>query len=187
MESTADLLARVRQGDVAAREVLVGRYLPLLRGIAHGRLPAGARGMIDTDDLVQNTLQRALKHLDGFEPRWEGAFLVYLRRGIINQVRDEIRRARRRPGLDEADGNLRSLGPSPLDELIGRDLMERYDAALEELNEKQREAVILRLEMGYSYAEIAEALGDGTANGVRMMIARALKQIATRMKETGTA
>jgi RNA polymerase sigma-70 factor, ECF subfamily len=185
-ESTADLLARVRSGDQAARERLAKRYLPMLRGIAHGRLPRGARDLLDTDDLVQNTLHRALNNISSFEPRWEGAFLAYLRRAVINQVRDEARRAARRKGRIEVDDDLPSLGPSPLDELIGHDLLERYEEALGHLRDEQREAVILRLEMGYSYAQIAEALGGNSPNAVRMMISRALAQIAKRMKETGS-
>jgi RNA polymerase sigma-70 factor (ECF subfamily) len=142
--------------------------------------------MVDTDDLVQNTLQRALNHLDGFELRHEGAFLAYLRRAVIHQVVDEVRRAHRRPeGVDAAE-QLPSLGPSPLDELIGRDLLDRYEKALGELSDKQREAVILRLEMGYSYAEIAKALDAESPNAVRMMIQRAIARIAVRMKEPET-
>jgi RNA polymerase sigma-70 factor (ECF subfamily) len=92
----------------------------------------------------------------------------------------------RRPGRAEVDDDLPSLGPSPLDELIGHDLLERYEEALGGLRDEQREAVILRLEMGYSYAQIAEALGGNSPNAVRMMISRALAQIAKGMKETGS-
>lgn len=44
-------------------------YLAPLRRWAHGRLPAGARDLLATDDLVQETLLRTLKHIEGFEPR----------------------------------------------------------------------------------------------------------------------
>src|SRR5207249_7571997 len=44
LESTATLLARVRKGDVAARDRILARYRPALHRWAHGRLPSRARG-----------------------------------------------------------------------------------------------------------------------------------------------
>src|SRR5262245_58190505 len=65
-ESTAALLEQVRDGDDPARERLIGRYLPMLRHWASGRLPARARGPVETDDLVQVTLIRALDRIRDF-------------------------------------------------------------------------------------------------------------------------
>src|SRR5262245_8401426 len=100
LQSTAELLALIRQGHEPAREALLRRYLPVLRQWAHGRLPADARGMMDTDDLVQNALIRVTHHLDDFESRHEGSFLAYVRKILLNLIRDEIRRTRRRPQRD---------------------------------------------------------------------------------------
>src|SRR5262245_31483701 len=88
VESTAVLVDRIRHGDEAALERLFERYLPLLQRWAHGRLPARARGTADTDDLVQVTLMRALKRIEVFEVRREGAFLAYLRSILLNAVRE---------------------------------------------------------------------------------------------------
>src|SRR5262245_66348163 len=95
LESTAALLALVRGGDAVARERLCARYLPMLTAWAHGRLPGHARALTDTDDLAQVVLMRALASIDRFEPRREGAFVAYLRRALLNAVRDEVRRAAR--------------------------------------------------------------------------------------------
>ena len=73
MESTANILARVRYGDARARGQLLSRYLPILRRWAHGRLTMRARDLVDTDDLVQVTLVRALNRLEKVERRLEGA------------------------------------------------------------------------------------------------------------------
>src|SRR5262245_9691190 len=100
LESTQELLGRIRGGDAAARERLIARYLPALQKWAHGRLPARARNLTLTDDLVQESLIRALSHLEGFEPRRPGAFLAYLRQILLNQVRDEIRKTDRRPEME---------------------------------------------------------------------------------------
>jgi len=181
LETTSELLALIRQGDLAARDVLMRRYLPILTGWARGRLPSYARDLAQTDDLVQDTLRAALNHLDEFELRREGAFLAYLRRSLLNRVRDEIRRVRRGPFREAMDDVVADKRRSVVEEAIGRDTMERYEAALGELSEEQREAVILRLEFGYTYPQIAAAMGKPTANAARMVVARALVRIVEAM------
>jgi RNA polymerase sigma-70 factor (ECF subfamily) len=185
LESTARLLARVRDGDGAARETLLGRYLPILTRWAHGRLPTRARGLADTEDLVQVTLIRALNRLEEFEPRREGAFLAYLRQALLNALRDEIRRSARRPGGEEPDESIPDPRPSGLEEALGRETLERYEAALTTLTEEQREAVILRIEFGYTHEQVAESLGKPTANAARMVVSRALLRLAEVMGEPG--
>jgi RNA polymerase sigma-70 factor (ECF subfamily) len=56
--------------------------------------------------------------------------------------------------------------------------MERYEEALGALDERQREAVILRIEFGYSHEEVAEALGAPSANAARMIVTRALVRLS---------
>lgn len=178
MESTATLLGRVRAGDERAREELFGRYLPMLQRWARGRLPGYARDSLDTDDLVQVTLLRALRRVEEFEPRREGAFLAYLRRILMNCVRDEIKRTMKRSGQPPADAAMAAQLPSAVEKAIGRQMVERYEAALEQLGEQQREAVILRLEFGCSHQEVADAIESPSANAARMTVSRALLRIA---------
>jgi RNA polymerase sigma-70 factor (ECF subfamily) len=66
VESTIALLDRARSGDAGATERLLRRFLPVLQRWAHRRLPAGARSMAETDDLVQVTLMRALHRVPTF-------------------------------------------------------------------------------------------------------------------------
>ena len=182
-DSTAVLLHRVRAGDDEARERLVARHLPLLRAWAHRRLPVGARGLADTDDLVQVTFVRALNQVQAFEPRHEGAFLAYLRQILLNAIRDEIRRARRRGPHEEVDPDLEADDPSPLETAIGRDALARYDRAFGQLGSEQQEAVFMRVEMGMTYEEIGVALGKNSANTARMVVSRALARLAVAMEE----
>lgn len=182
-DSTAALLQRVQEGDELARERLLGRYVPILRRWAHGRLPARSRGLADTDDLVQITLLRVLKQLHRFESRHEGAFLAYLRRILLNAMRDEIARARTRGDQQPVPETLPDPGRSPLEAALGRDLLERYDAAFARLGEEQQEAVFMRIEMGFSYEQVAEALGKSSANTARMVVARAIARLAATMED----
>jgi RNA polymerase sigma factor (sigma-70 family) len=183
LESTASLLIRVREGIPQAREELAGRYLTMLGRWAHGRLPQAARDLVDTDDLVQSAIMRALNNIGRFETRGEGAFLGYLRQIVLNKIRDEARRAKRRPQHVELDPGLEAAAePSPLEEAIGRDRLRRYEEALEALGEMQRGAVILRLEMGMRYRDIAEALDVSSSEAARGLVGRGMVHLARLMR-----
>lgn len=181
LETTALLLSRARAGDLAARDRLFVRVMPPLRRWAHQRMPSRTRDLHDTEDLVQVTLLRAFGHLDRFEPRGEGAFLGWLRQILLNAMRNDLRRAGRRGESAELHDDLPEPGPSALDRVIGRDMVERYDRALERLDPEDRDAVIMRIELDFSHQEIAEALGVASANAARMRVARALVRLAEGM------
>jgi RNA polymerase sigma factor (sigma-70 family) len=183
VESTTLLLRRIWQGDSRARDQLVGYYLPIVKRLAHGRLPARARGLVGTDDLVSITLEKALRHIDTFQPRREGAFLAYLRTILVNEIRSQVRRANVRPISGELDSDLPSHGESPLEKLVGLELMERYESALEQLTPEQKEAVIMRIEMGCSHQEVADALGAPSPDAARMLVTRALALLAQRLRD----
>jgi RNA polymerase sigma-70 factor (ECF subfamily) len=182
LESTEELLTRARSGDAAAREALVTRCLPALQRLAHGRLPHRARGMTDTDDIVQTVLIRTVGRLDHFVSHAQGSLLCYLRRTVLNQIRDEARRVARTPQHTEMDEGVVDPGMDPLEEAIGKQSLEFYERALEQLEPELQEAVVLRLEMGCSYQEIAEALGRPTANAARLATARAVARLSELMK-----
>jgi RNA polymerase sigma factor (sigma-70 family) len=182
LESTAALLARVREGDDKAREDLAARYRTLLARWAHGRLPPAARSVLETSDLVQTTLMRAFARVEQFEPRREGAFLAYLRQILLNQIRDESRRRKRRPVSEPLPEVLEdSTTPSPLEAIIGAESLARYEEALARLTERQREAIILRVELGLRYREVAEALDAPSVNAARLIVARALVRLAAAL------
>ena len=183
LETTASLLAQVRSGQEGARDQLVRRYLPALRRWARGRLPSRARDLLDTDDLVQITLLRALDRVEGFEPRRDGAFLAYLTRTLMNQLRNEIRRTNRRPGREDLTEEMATADPSPLEEAIGREAVASYERALATLTEEQREAIVMRIELAFTHREVAEALGCPSENAARMMVTRALMRLAEAMDE----
>jgi RNA polymerase sigma-70 factor (ECF subfamily) len=181
-ENTVDLIHRVRAGDDKALERLLGRCLPALRRWAHGRLPGFARDMEDTADLVQDTIISALKRLDRFEPRHEGALQAYLREALANRIKDIIRRKLRRPIRVEMPENLRAEAVCPLEEILGEEKMARYDAALARLRPADREAIVARLELQYPYDELAVALGKPSANAARVAVSRAIQRLSDEMR-----
>lgn len=180
-ESTLDLLTRARNGERAAVEALYERCLPALRKWARGRLPRYARDLSDTQDLVQETVVNSLRRLDTFEARHQGALQAYLRQAVHNRIRDEIRRVRRRPEPVELHDVHADRGASPLEAAIGREGIERYEAAMERLRPSDREAIVARLELQQSYEEVAVALGKPNANAARVAVKRALARLVEQM------
>jgi RNA polymerase sigma factor (sigma-70 family) len=127
LRSSLTLLERAREGDRGALDTLIRRYMPRLQRWATGRLPRWARDVADTQDLVQETVFRTFKRIETFEPRGEGSLQAYLRQAILNRIREELRRANRRPPRGEFDSKAEDPGRSPLDEAIGHEAVERYE------------------------------------------------------------
>ena len=181
VDTTFDLVERAKSGDSDALNRLFSRFLPSLRRWASGRLPRWSRDLMDTDDLVQETVVRAVKRLDRFESRHEGALQAYLRQAIVNRIRDEVRRAKRSPAPAVLDDNQSDPGASPLEAAIGEEALQRYEAALARLRPEEREAIIARVEMDGSYQDVAQALGKPSADAARMAVSRALVRLAQEM------
>lgn len=182
-DSTAVLIARVQEGDEQARNRLAARYREALLRWAHGRIPSRARGRIDTADVVQSALRRGFEHLDDFEHRREGAFMAYIRQILLNRIRDEARRTERTPHHETFDDSIPSDDTSPLENLIRRERLDAYERGLASLSPTRREALILRLELGFRYRQIAEAMGLPSGNAARFLASRAYLQLARTLKE----
>lgn len=182
-ESTLALLLKAQDGDSAARDQLFERCLPRLQRWARGRLPGFARELVETDDLVQETLYRVLRRLPSFEVRHEGALHAYLRQALLNRMRDEVRRAVRRPKSEELTEAQPDPTASPLELAMGKEAVERYETALQRLRPRDREAVVGRIELSYSYEELALVLDLPSANAARMAAGRALERLVKAMND----
>jgi RNA polymerase sigma factor (sigma-70 family) len=182
IESTFHLIERARTGDQEALERLFARHLKPLQRWARGRLPKWARDVADTDDLVQDTLAQTFKRIEDFEPRRVGALQAYLRQAVLNRIRNELRRKGRQPHATDVGDIEADSAESPLERAIGREAVERYERALQRLTAHEREAIIARVEMGYSYEELAEALGRPTPEAARKAAHRALVRLAQEME-----
>jgi RNA polymerase sigma-70 factor (ECF subfamily) len=181
LDSTFHLISRARNGDQTAIDRLFARHLKPLQRWASGRLPKWAREFTDTDDLVQETLLQTFRRIGEFEPRRVGALQAYLRQAVLNRVRDELRRKARRPTVTELDSLEDVAAQSPLEAAIGRQAVDEYEQALGRLKPEHREAIIARLEIGYTYEELAQALGKPSAEAARKTARRALLRLAEEM------
>jgi len=137
--------------------------------------------MVETQDLVQETLFQTFRKIETFRPERVGALQAYLRQAVLNRIRDELRKAARRPAADALDEEHVDPGPSPLEEAIGREATEHYEAALAALRPEDREAIIGRIELGYTYDELADALGKPSGDAARKAAERALVRLVEEM------
>jgi RNA polymerase sigma-70 factor (ECF subfamily) len=182
---TTQLVQRAKQGDPTALDALMTRYLPRLYRWASGRLPLHARSLLDTTDLVHDTLLKAIQSLDRFEVRGPGGFQAYVRRAIQNRILDQIRWAGRRPGTEDPSENLVDPGRSPLENAIGADLFARYERARAQLRVEDQLFLHLRIELDFDYREIAAIMESPSWNAARMGVQRSLRRLVEIMRDEG--
>lgn len=153
--------------------------VPFLR--RNGRRLAGSAA--DADDLVQETLVRALERQgDLRDPERLRGWLGSMQRSIhLNAVRGLRPRLEVLEGGRAADAAL-DAGPSPEAALVARALDDRLAAALQALPAEWREALWLREVDERSYQEIARAQGCPVGT-VRSRLARARRELAARLRE----
>jgi RNA polymerase sigma-70 factor (ECF subfamily) len=179
--STLLVLSQAQQGDQSAVRVLIERALPPVRRWAHGRIPAAGRGSADTEDLLQDAVVRTLKRTPSFEHRTVDALQRYLRVAVVNAIRDIARRVRRRGAPLELPETLSDAGGSPEDESILRERYAMFAEALGRLRSAaDRQMIIWRFELGYSYEEIADRSGK-SVDAARVAVTRALTRLKREM------
>jgi RNA polymerase sigma-70 factor (ECF subfamily) len=135
---------------------------------------------MDTADLVQETMLHTFRRLDAFEVRRRSALRAYLQQGIQNRIRDELRRVARGPAV-ELDENITDSAPSPLDSAITAEAGERYKSALSRLPPQERELIVGRFELEYSFDQLALVTGRRSADAARVALSRALVRLAAEM------
>jgi RNA polymerase sigma-70 factor, ECF subfamily len=156
----AALVDRARSGDVDAREQLVRRYLP--------DVYRTTMRVLGDPDLAQDAAQDAFVNAMGGLRRFRGeaSFRTWLLRIAINAARSVGRRNGRRREVNLVLAENEPTGAAdPARRAVNLTEVERAERALAGLPPKQRMAVALRVQEGFSYAEIAVSLkcSEGTA------------------------
>lgn len=156
-----------RESERAERTAML-RHVPTLRAFA-GSLTGN---MDAADDLVQETLVRAMTHIDSFQPGTNlGAWLFTILR---NQFYSQHRKKR----CDDQYRFSRYQQPSSTHaEQHGKIELKHFRRALMSLPQDQREAIILVGGSGYSYEEAAAICGCATGT-VKSRVSRARTRLA---------
>jgi DNA-directed RNA polymerase specialized sigma24 family protein len=151
-----------------------------LRRWADRRLPRWARPRANaTDDAPPDPFE-TLTHFDTHEPRRQ-ALQRYLRETIAHRIADG-RRAAESPASTLPMGSVDpTLPDSVFDQAVSDEDRDRYRAALERLGASDRDLIVARLELGYTYEQIALATGRESLDSARVAIQRALLRLAVEM------
>ena len=167
----ASLLSRARNGDRAATELLVRKYLRDVYELT-------ARVLSDKDlaqDAAQDAFVNALGALHRF--RGESSFKTWLLRIALNSARSVGRRRgrRREVTLDLAEETA-AESTDAIEQIGNVREAKKMETLLQKLPEKQRLAVMLRLQQGLSYEEVAAAL-DCSEGAARVNYHLGLKRL----------
>ena len=150
--SDADLLARVGERDREAFEILYGRYIRPVFGLALRRL--GDRG--HAEDAVQEAFAAIWRSASTYRPE-RGAAGGWLYTVARNAIVDRLRR--NGPATDAELPELVSGEPNPSQRAEDSEVSWRVHRALEELQPRAREVIELAYWSGMSQSEVAEYLG----------------------------
>lgn len=170
--SDEDLMLRVARGDERAFRILSRRYAARSYALAR-RITANDA---DAEEIVQEAMLRVWVNA----PRWRrmAAFRTWLYRVIVNLC---LNRRRRKPfaALDEA-GDPADPEPDASERLEKDETDREVAAAIAELPERQRAAIVLTYHEDLSNAETAAVL-DTTISGVEALLVRAKRTLRTKL------
>ena len=161
--------------DEQVRKAVLGA-VPSLRAFA-----ISLCGNVDrADDLVQETMLRAIANIDSFQPGTNmSAWLFTILR---NHFRSEYRKRRRE--VEDGEGRYaETLKSQP--EQYGRVEFREFREALTQLPADQREALILVGASGFSYEEAADICGCAVGT-IKSRVNRARTRLAELMAIEGT-
>jgi RNA polymerase sigma-70 factor (ECF subfamily) len=181
--STRTLIERGRAGDRLAWDRVFGRLLRRFRAWAHGRLPKSSLGAAETHDLVQDAALAVWNRMGHLDFKNAGDLDAYVRQAMINRIRDQARRAHVRPPLVPLEDDVVDHAPSALDRAMSAEAMARYQRAFEALDVGDREALIARAEMGYTFEQIAQLTGRASAAAARMAVNRAIAKLRSAVDQ----
>lgn len=187
-DADAPLIARVKQGDQKAFEMLVVKYQRRIERLI-GRM---VRDVDLVQDIAQETFIRAYRAIPQF--RGDSAFYTWLYRIAVNTAKKALVDLKRDPLVTESARSVRDEddetsrveneltdGETPEAVMASKEIAAAVNASIEALSEDLRQAITLREIEGLSYEEIAEVM-DCPIGTVRSRIFRAREAIALRLR-----
>jgi len=174
------------------------RYRQYLGLMARLNLDPRLQGKIDLSGIVQQTLLEAHLAKDQVRDQPSDKRLAWLRRVLVNNLNDEVRKvrsdkrdARREKSLQAAieksslrlEALLATDDSAPAARLERQERAVRLAEALNHLPEAQREALVLQHWKAWSLAEIADHMGR-TRAAVAGLLKRGLSQLRVEMQES---
>ncbi|MEV0670888.1 sigma-70 family RNA polymerase sigma factor [Mycobacterium sp. NPDC050441] len=188
MTSSGDRLDIVVAEAVAGDRNALSEVLEIIRPIVvryvRARVGATERSGLSADDVAQEVCLAAITALPRYKDQGR-PFLAFVYGIAAHKVADAHRAAaRNRAEPTEVVPERFSLDAGPEQSALDTESSERMARLLSVLPEKQREILILRVVVGMSAEETAEAVGS-TAGAVRVAQHRALARLKNEIMATG--
>ncbi|MBT3461815.1 MAG: RNA polymerase sigma factor RpoE [Gammaproteobacteria bacterium] len=186
-ESDQRLVVRAQQGDKRAFDVLVLKYQQRIASVVSRYL----RDQDEVADVTQEAFIKAYRALANF--RGDAQFYTWLYRIAINTAKNHLVAKSRRPPNTDKDINDGEFSENSVvleaedqpEALLARDQLQAVIlAAVDDLQEDLRTALMLREFDGLSYEEIAEIMACPVGT-VRSRIFRARETIEKKMHQMG--
>jgi RNA polymerase sigma-70 factor (ECF subfamily) len=194
---TLSLLTLAEQGNARALEDLLARHRPGLVEFVDFHFDRPLQARIDPSDVVQETQMEVVRRMDDYLKRRPMPFHLWIRKTayerLIGLRRKHLHRTRRSVHREKALPDRSSLllagplvdhGPSPSEQLVARELAGRIGVAVAELEEIDREILLMRHAENLPYEEIA-CLLDVTPAAARKRYGRALIRLQKLLSEHG--
>jgi RNA polymerase sigma-70 factor (ECF subfamily) len=183
---TAVLLSRAREGSRDALGELLSLCGERLLSLIRLRLGPALRVQLESRDILQATLLKAVRGFDGFGGGGRASLMAWLARIAENEIRDradfhqrERRDAARQVELEDA---LASDLRSQTSRLVLCERLARLERALESLAPEHREAIVLRRLEELSFPEMGLRMGR-SPDACRMLFARAMAALTLAVGE----
>lgn len=189
-DSTA-LLARARAGSSEALGELLSCCGERLLALIRLRLGPTLRAQLESRDILQATLLKAIERFEGFDGAREASLMAWLARIAANEIHDraDFHRRQRRDAardvpLEEADGvpGLVAGVRSQTSRIALDERMLQLERALEGLSSEHRDVIILRRLEELSFAEVGARMSR-SPDACRMLFARAMTALTLAMGE----
>jgi RNA polymerase sigma-70 factor (ECF subfamily) len=184
VETDGALVARVRNGDSRAFDLLVRKYQHKIIGL----ISRYVHDWAECEDVAQEAFIRAYRAIGNF--RGDSAFYTWLYKIAVNTAKNHLVATRRRPPAEDIDAETAVQFDSgmrlrddatPEHELARHEIEQTVFATVEKLPEELRDAITLREVDGLSYEEIAERMGCPIGT-VRSRIFRAREAIDEKLR-----
>jgi RNA polymerase sigma-70 factor (ECF subfamily) len=197
-EPVDESVQRLSAARAGSREAM-GQALQACRGylllVAQQELGPQLQAKGGASDLVQQTLVDAVRDFGQFHGQTEDELLQWLRRLLLNNLADFVRRYREAgkrqidrevplPGGDESadrGGDVAATMPTPSGAAVARETAAALQRVLERLPEDYRQVIVLRYQEERSFDEIGAALGL-TANAARKLLLRAVERVSKELE-----
>ncbi len=177
LEELADRAAR---GDAEAFDQLIRTQLGRLEKHVERRLGHRVRGLIECDDVLQETVLKACGAIQNFVWNGEKAFFGWLARIAEHVI---WKASQKKSSLKLAVEVTEDDRTTPRTRASRKERTKRLERAIADLSEDHRRVIRMTRLEGCSIAEVAEAMGR-TPNAIKKLLGRALKQLRKRYGET---